>query len=599
MAYDYTFTFIYNALILFGSQLLFFAFGWIFLVKKLLKDYESSTDRHDVQLVQAVFSLTFSNSCALFELVIFEIMDVMDREPQVLTAKTPFVICIFQFSMVSLESYALHSTFPYHHTYSFLPNEFGYHQCARESVLLIKRLDLQSFQYLFLISTLFIDFLHLFLACLFLWTSMCSFKILFDMKVIALPPENVIFRDFFIQSGMSRVGVIGVTIMAILSGFGAVNSPYATLFFFLRWGNLKSFSRHDPNLCEKRCFREQVTDADIQAAEKKYLQTLEQIISKKKRILIIQMRQKNVNEQSTRVGGFVRKMFNTVAGGMGIGGENIGTLRQEISGLENLGRQLFLDIDDLYLEKDRLEYSKTWKGKYFNFLGYIFSVYCIYKIVMATINIILSRTGPASDPITYGLTLAIKYIDITLDVPFWSQQLSFLFVGLMIIFSIRGLLIQLLKFFRAVSSSVSRSNIVLFLAQIMGMYLLSSVMMLRMSLPAEYRMIITEVLGSIEFNFYHRWFDVIFLVSGIASIVFLYFVHQANKSTILTNTTATAPSIPISPYPSPISLPTSYPSTNEYSPVGSGGGGSPRVDGADYYTNSPTNRWGNTLHYRR
>ena len=65
---------------MFGSQILFFAFGWIFLVKKLFKDYESSTDSRSETLVQAVFSLTFSNSCALFELIIFEITDVMERE---------------------------------------------------------------------------------------------------------------------------------------------------------------------------------------------------------------------------------------------------------------------------------------------------------------------------------------------------------------------------------------------------------------------------------------------------------------------------------------------------------------------------------------
>jgi len=46
---------------------------------------------------------------------------------------------------------------------------------------------------------------------------------------------------------------------------------------------------------DKTWFR-QVTHADILAAEKKYLQTMEQIISKKKRILVSQLRQKAGNE---------------------------------------------------------------------------------------------------------------------------------------------------------------------------------------------------------------------------------------------------------------------------------------------------------------
>lgn len=64
------------------------------------------------------------------------------------------------------------------------------------------------------------------------------------------------------------------------------------------------------------------------------------------------------------------------------------------------------------------------------------------------------------------------------------------------------------------------------MAELMGMYFVSSVLLMRMNLPLEYRTIITEVLGDLQFKFYHRWFDVIFLIAALVSIVFIYISRQ-------------------------------------------------------------------------
>ena len=209
----------------------------------------------------------------------------------------------------------------------------------------------------------------------------------------------------------------------------------------------------------------------------------------------------------------------------GSGSENVSHLQREVSALEELSRQLFLEIVDLNYTKERMGFSKTLQGKYFDFVGHIFSGYCIWKIFISTVNIVFDRVGKI-DPVTRGISITVNYLGWEFDVMFWSQQISFLLVGILIVTSIRGLLITLTKFFNAMASSKSSNIIVLILAEIMGMYLVSSVLLMRMNMPVTYREIITEVLGELQFNFYHRWFDVIFLVSALSSIGFLYLAHK-------------------------------------------------------------------------
>ena len=113
---------------------------------------------------------------------------------------------------------------------------------------------------------------------------------------------------------------------------------------------------------------------------------------------------------------------------------------------------------------------------------------------------------------------------------FRSQHISFLMVGVLVVTSIRGLLINLTKFFYAISSSKTSNAIVMFFAQLMGsvpkiflyddicyqncffsfswlfrtasgMYFVSSVLLMRMNVPPKYRTIITEVLGNLQDGF--------------------------------------------------------------------------------------------------
>ena len=55
---------------------------------------------------------------------------------------------------------------------------------------------------------------------------------------------------------------MGVTVMALLSGFGAVNYPYTSMAMFMR----------------------SVTAADVAGIERKLLHTMEMVVAKKKRV---------------------------------------------------------------------------------------------------------------------------------------------------------------------------------------------------------------------------------------------------------------------------------------------------------------------------
>jgi len=429
-----------DSCIIVGSQLVFFVGGWIFFVKQLFKDYEV----HHV-LVQLIFSITFALSCTLFELIIFEILGVLEPSSRYLHWII-VLYCILFMTIVCTPFY------------------IGYF------VLSSLRIGGKSFQRLLSLGVWFV-YLYMF------WKVGDPFPI--------ISPRH---GTFSMEQAVSRIGVVGVTVMALLSGFGAVNYPYTSMALFIR----------------------PVKTSDIQGVEKKLLQTMDMVLVKKRRLTL------NKRDTAGVTKGFWSMLTRS---------EGNGSLREEIASVEELSRHLFLEIAELRNMQERVEWSKTWKGIYFNFLGYFFSLYCMWKIFICTVNIVLDRVGRV-DPVSRGIEICVHWMGLEIDVRFWSQHVSFILVGCIVLTSIRGLLLTLTKFFYAISSSKSSNVIVLVLAQIMGMYFVSSVLLMRMNMPPEYRVIVTQVLGDLEFQFYHRWFDVIFLVSALSSIMFLFLAHK-------------------------------------------------------------------------
>ena len=69
----------------------------------------------------------------------------------------------------------------------------------------------------------------------------------------------------------------------------------------------------------------------------------------------------------------------------------------------------------------------------------------------------------------------------------------------------------------------------MFSAQLVGLYVTSTILMLKLNLPPENRLILTEILNAVKFDFFEKWFDGIYIFSSIASAAFIYNSKSSNK----------------------------------------------------------------------
>lgn len=144
-----------------------------------------------------------------------------------------------------------------------------------------------------------------------------------------------------------------------------------------------------------------VTDKDIRDAQKRLKQVMEIVATKKKRVVYLEYEHSLKSTFTSSLSSinnkwnFLRRTLNSSFSSQSNNNisYNLSTIKQDISTYEEISSQLYSDLVDLQAIQQRIEYSKTLKGKYFHVLGHFFSLYCVWKIFISFINIIFNRVG--------------------------------------------------------------------------------------------------------------------------------------------------------------------------------------------------------------
>lgn len=501
---------------MFLSAVLALASSWALFVGgcKFLKFQLCKGTFHEIDpVVSTLFALTFALSAGLLVLVLYEILGLVDES---------FLRVHWRFNLRAV-LVLLIFVLPFVHLHRFFTLAVGWQNKPRRAVAAALAAHL---------------------------------ALLFGFHRVGGGGENLdgAFGNKSVARAVFRVGVVGVSMLAVLSGFGAVHFPYEVLSLFAR----------------------PVGDAESQALGKRLVQATETAVARRKKQALLRRElaelvpsDKNeassvdASKKASDGDGFgfgalakrVSRVFPVSPGkrfarrGDATRAESVrlklAVLDTEIEAMDHVVRSLFAETHEARLARERRLAASTARGRVNDVAGVLMCLTCFWRVVTGVFRLVFHRGQgfvAGTDPVTRLLT---SFVTLPISPEAMSQLLSLLFIGALVGASLRNFLRVVFRIFFAVGGGGGGTStmLVLFVSEIVGLYFLSSVLLIRNNLPDKYRGFITEAMGApsslggsnraaedADFTFYQNHHEGVFLTSAVLTFVLLRAHHVTSGS---------------------------------------------------------------------
>ncbi|CAN8065989.1 unnamed protein product [Agarophyton chilense] len=309
------------------------------------------------------------------------------------------------------------------------------------------------------------------------------------------PITPKIISTFSIEAAMSRILVVGITMLAVLSGFTAVNLPYNYLTSFIH----------------------PIKEKQVIALGEKLLSSIERISRKKRQLLQSEMQQV-VTARALESRSHAPSTRSRV----------ISSLPPDMQQVDRDLSHLFHDYTDAASAHHDIIFASTRMGRLFTSLGALMLLLCAIRVLAAVYNIWAhlrgNRVGStgAAVAISNRLHSVLIRAGVNVDVKVVYQYATLAFTSVLMCVNLRAVLVRMTSVFAFVSGNRAvNSSAAIFIAHLMGTYVISSTILVRSFLPPGSRILIADVLGKLEFRYFQRWFDAIFISSAMFGSAFL------------------------------------------------------------------------------